>query len=63
MDKEKLFKDPRWTTYQPVQALNIEVQPTEDDKKKVEEFRKFIDETIENEKMKDIKLKKDTKLN
>ena len=32
MDKEKLFKDPRWTTYQPVQVLNIEVQPTEDDK-------------------------------
>ena len=57
MDKEKLFKDPRWTIYQPVQVLNIEVQPTEDDKKKVEEFRRFIDETIENEKMKDTKLK------
>lgn len=56
MDKEKLFKDLRWTTYQPVQVLDIEVQPTEDDKRKVEEFRRFIDETIENEKMKDTKL-------
>lgn len=57
MDKEKLFKEPRWTTYQPVQVLNVKVQPTEDDKQKIEEFRKFIDKKIENEKMKDTKLK------
>ena len=53
MDKDKLFKDPRWTTYQSVQVLNVMVKPTEEDKKQVEDFRKFVDKTIENEKIKD----------
>lgn len=39
---DKLFKAPRWTIYQPVQILNIKVQSTEDDKKKVKDFREFI---------------------
>lgn len=47
--KEELFKAPRWNTYQPVEILKTKVQPTEDDKKKNEEFRKFIDEKVKKE--------------
>ena len=47
--KEELFKSKRWTEYQDVKVLNIKVKPTEEDKKKVEEFRKFIDKKIEKE--------------
>lgn len=48
--KEKLFKDKRWTEYQNVKVLNTKVKSTEEDKKKAEEFRKFIDKKIEKEK-------------
>lgn len=50
MEKEKFFKAPRWVEYQHVDTLNITVKETEEDKKKVEEFRKFIDENLEKEK-------------
>lgn len=50
MKKEELFKTPRWVEYQHVDTLNIKVKETEEDKKKVEEFRKFIDENVEKEK-------------
>ena len=48
MEKE-LFKDKRWTEYQNVEVLKTKVQLTEEDKKKAESFRKFIDEKIKNE--------------
>lgn len=51
--KDKSFKSDKWLYYQNVKPLNIYVEPTEEDKKKVEEFRKFIDEKI--------KKKEDTK--
>ena len=47
--KEELFKSPRWNTYQPVDVLKTTVKPTEEDKKKVEDFRKFIDGKIKKE--------------
>lgn len=50
MKKEELFKAPRWVEYQHVDMLNIKVKETEEDKKKVDEFRKFIDENVEKEK-------------
>lgn len=50
MKKEtELFKDQRWNEYQSVEVLKTKVKPTEEDKKKVEEFRKFIDEKIKKE--------------
>lgn len=48
--KEELFKSKRWTEYQDVKVLNIKAKATEEDKKKAEEFRKFIDKKIEKEK-------------
>ena len=48
-NKEKMFSAPRWNKYQPVKPLNIYVKPTEETKKKVEEFRKFIDEKVKKE--------------
>lgn len=48
-NKEKLFTAPRWNEYQDVKPLNIHISPTEEDKKKVEEFRMFIDEKIKKE--------------
>lgn len=47
--KEELFKSPRWNTYQPVDVLKTTVKPTEEDKRKAENFRKFIDEKIKKE--------------
>lgn len=46
MEKEKLFKAPRWVKYQHVDTLNVKLKETEEDKKKVNEFRKFIDENV-----------------
>lgn len=51
-EAEKLFTSPRWTEYQDVKPLNIYVPPTEEDKRNVEEFRKYIDEKIEKEEEK-----------
>lgn len=48
-EKEKLFKAPRWNTYQPVDVLKTKVKLTREDMKKIEEFRKFINEKIKNE--------------
>ena len=48
--KEELFKSLRWNTYQDDEALKTKVKPTEEDKKKVEDFRNFIDEKIKNER-------------
>lgn len=47
--KEDLFKAPRWNTYQSVDVLKTKVKSTKEDKKKIEEFRKFIDEKTKNE--------------
>lgn len=50
MKKEKeLFKDQRWNEYQSVEVLKTKVKPTEEDKKKIEEFREFIDEKVKKE--------------
>lgn len=48
-EDEELFKAPRWTIYQPVEVLNIEVKPTKEDEKEIKEFREFIDKMIEEE--------------
>jgi len=48
--KEKLFNDPRWKEYQPVEVLKTKVKPTKEDEKKVEDFRKFIDKKEEDAK-------------
>lgn len=47
--KEEMFKSKRWTEYQDVKVLNIKVKPTVEDKKKAEEFRKFVDKKTEKE--------------
>lgn len=47
-EKEELFKDSRWKKYQPVEVLKTKVKPTEEDEKKVKEFRKFIDKKEED---------------
>ncbi|MCI9434770.1 MAG: hypothetical protein HFI86_05840 [Bacilli bacterium] len=49
-EKREPFKSDKWLYYQNVKPLNIYVEPTEKDKRDVEEFRKFIDEKIKNEK-------------
>ena len=43
----ELFKSPRWNVYQPVEVLKTKVKPTDDDKKKVEDFRNFINKKVE----------------
>lgn len=48
-NKQKPFTSEKWLHYQDVKVLKTKVKPTEDDKKKVEEFRKFIDEKIKKE--------------
>lgn len=48
MEKE-MFKSKRWTEYQNVEVLKTRIQLTEEDKKKAEQFRKFIDEKMKNE--------------
>ena len=48
--KEELFKEPRWKNYQPVKVLKTKVKPTEEDEKKVKDFRKFIDKKEEDTK-------------
>jgi hypothetical protein len=40
---DELFKSKRWTEYQDVEPLNITVPRTDEDEKKIEDFRKFID--------------------
>lgn len=47
--KEKPFSAPRWNEYQSVKPLKIYVKPTEETKKKVEDFRQFINKKIEQE--------------
>ena len=42
-NKEKIFKSDKWLYYQDVKVLKTKIKPTNEDKKKVEEFRKFID--------------------
>ena len=42
----KLFKAPRWNNYQDVEVLKTKVNETADDKKKIDNFRKFIDNEI-----------------
>ena len=42
--EDKQFKNDKWLYYQDVQMLKTKVKSTEEDKKKVEEFRKFINE-------------------
>ena len=47
--KEKPFSALRWNEYQSVKPLKIYVKPTEETKKKVEDFRQFINKKIEQE--------------
>lgn len=55
-NKQKPFTSEKWLYYQDVKVLKTKVKPTKEDKKKVEEFRKFIDEKIKKEE--DTKTKK-----
>lgn len=48
-NKQKAFTSDKWLYYQDVKVLKAKVKSTKEDKKKVEEFRKFIDEKIKNE--------------
>lgn len=48
-DKSKLFKSEKWLYYQDVKVLKMKVKPTDEDKKKVEDFRRFIDRKIKEE--------------
>lgn len=49
-EKQELFKEKRWTEYQGVKILNINVKRTEEDNKNAKEFRKFIDKKLAKEK-------------
>ena len=48
-NKQKPFTSDKWLHYQDVKVLKTKVKPTEDEKKKIEEFRKFIDEKAKKE--------------
>lgn len=54
MKKDELFKSDRWTKYQNVKVLKGKKTLTEEDKKKIKEFRKFIDKKIEKDAEKNV---------
>lgn len=43
-EEYKQFTSDKWLYYQDVKRLKIKVKTTEEDKKKIEQFRKFINE-------------------
>lgn len=49
-NKEKHLKDEKWLYYQDVKVLKTKVKPTEEEEKKVKDFRKFIDKKEEDTK-------------